>query len=87
MVNKRRRSTIIVLATVFLIVLSQLPNLVNILQPWNKRQPDELTAQMKNELEELRRVFASGKITLAEFNRRQQEIQERHQAREQGPSP
>jgi hypothetical protein len=83
MVNKRRRRSIIVLATVFLILLSQLPNLVNVLQPWNKHHPDELTAQVNNELDELNRVFASGKITIAEFKQRQQEIQERRRTREQ----
>jgi hypothetical protein len=81
MANKRRRSTIIVLATTLLILLSQLPNLVNILRPWNKVQPNEVTAQVNNEQAQLDRAFAAGKITPEEYMRRQQEIADQRQAR------
>jgi hypothetical protein len=42
MVNKRRRRTVIVVVTGVFVLLCQLPNLVNIMQPWNKLQTNEL---------------------------------------------
>src|SRR5262249_46235131 len=36
MSNPRRRRTVIVMATALLILLAQLPNLINILRPWDR---------------------------------------------------
>ncbi len=83
MVNKRRRRTIVVLATAFLILLSQLPNLINIIQPWNKPQTDEFAAQLNNEQAQLDAALPAGKITIAEYRQRQQEIADKKRNHEQ----
>src|SRR5205085_8993771 len=56
MVNQRRRRTIIVLVTGVFILICQLPNLLNVFQPWNLQQGAELN---KLQTEEEARLLAS----------------------------
>jgi hypothetical protein len=83
MVNKRRRRTVIALVTVGFILIVQVPNLVNILQPGNERQPDELRARRSEELADLHRALAAQEITSQQFQQRREEIQQKYQAQRQ----
>jgi hypothetical protein len=81
MVNKRRRRTVIVLVTMAFVLLCQVPNLINILQPWKKQQqPDAFDAGWRERQAELQRERVAGKITPVDYQRRQKELQEEHQA-------
>jgi uncharacterized membrane protein len=72
MANKRRRRTVLVLVTAAFVLVFQLPNLINILQPWKMQDRDESKAHLAQD--ELARSHASGQITLPEYNRRLDEI-------------
>jgi hypothetical protein len=81
MANKRRRQTIVVLITASFILLSQAPNLMNLLGPWKTRQLDDLNREFKAQQAELQRELRKQTITFEEFKRRQQEVQRGHEAR------
>ncbi len=66
MANPRRRRAIIVWVTMIFILLCQLPNLVNVFQPWKKLLPQE-TSQVLEREQELQRELGAGRITLAEY--------------------
>jgi hypothetical protein len=51
MVNKRRRRTVIVLVTFALILLTQLPNLINFIRPW-EGMPEVKTPEQAQQLDE-----------------------------------
>jgi hypothetical protein len=74
MVNKRRRRTIIFLLTATLLLLSQLPNLFNLLRPWSP-QPNDRFQRMLEEQAHLRQSLGERKITVQEFNKRIAEVQ------------
>ena len=77
MTNPRRRRTVIVVATLTFVLIMQLPNLLNFLGPCAAatiaaglfRQPGAGEAD---------RELASGRINVAEFQRRLQEIGDKH---------
>jgi hypothetical protein len=73
MVNKRRRRTVIVLLTGGFILLAQLPNLINISQPWPK-SPEGFV----KENAEKRRELQAGKITGEEFQKWNDEMLRKH---------
>ncbi|HLJ93309.1 MAG TPA: hypothetical protein VKU02_08980 [Gemmataceae bacterium] len=75
MVNPRRRRTIIVLFTAVFILLSQLPNLINIVQPWKGQQQEDVQKRLAQEQAQLQRSLNSGEITVAQYQQRLQEIQ------------
>jgi hypothetical protein len=85
MVNKRRRRTIIVVVTVVFILLFQLPNLLNILRPWDTSPQgagsDSLVQEQLKKQEELQRALAAGEITPAEFNERLAQLAREYAAR------
>jgi hypothetical protein len=81
MVNQRRRRTIIVLVTGVFILICQLPNLINLLHPWQEQQRGGLNQRFSEEQAQLQRAFSSGKISRAEYERRQQEILHEQKAR------
>ncbi len=74
MANPRRRRTIVVLATMIFVFISQLPNLLNALHPWQKQPQQEPPARLYQEQEKLFRDRLSGNITDEEFKKRQEEI-------------
>lgn len=78
MANPRRRRTIIVVATMIFILVCQLPNLVNVLHPWQGRTTQETqTHSVQEEQNELMRERAQEKITLGEYQKRLSEILKR----------
>jgi hypothetical protein len=77
MMNQRKRRTIIVVATMIFILIFQVPNLINIWQPWTKAS--ESTDDYIQKLRELGKELESGKITVAEFHKKSAQIEaERH---------
>jgi ABC-2 type transport system permease protein len=76
MVNQRRRRTIIVVATMVFVLICQLPNLVNMLRPWEGQQlkGNELSAQMLQQQKELQHELAAKKITFPQYQERSAEI-------------
>ena len=81
MANPRRRRTVIVLVTMAFILICQLPNLLNILQPWRGAEHDA-AAEMRGEQTKLDKELAEGKINFPEYQNRQNDIRRETQARE-----
>jgi hypothetical protein len=79
MANKRRRRTVIVVATMVLVLLAQLPNLLNVTQPWRKRQ-HEMARRLSAKQAELIKAHAAGKMSAREYQRRSKEVLEKHNA-------
>jgi hypothetical protein len=79
MSNPRRRRTVLVLVMMTFILVFQLPNLINILRPWEG--PIELAKQEDAEQAELNRSLADGKLNPAEFQQRQQELRKQYKER------
>lgn len=86
MVNKRRRRTIIVFVTLAFILMCQLPNLVNILQPWNRHQQDDPALALRREQAELDRAHIAKEITDDEYQQRAAEIQRKRKGIEESNS-
>jgi hypothetical protein len=80
MANQRRRRTVIVVVTMAFVLLFQLPNLINILRPWQPERSDDSRAQIEGRKAELNRERDAGKITPAEYNRRAFELTRDEQA-------
>jgi ABC-2 type transport system permease protein len=74
MSNPRRRRNVIVLATIAIILLAQLPNLVNVLRPWDRPPKTDTAAYLRERHDELLRDLQAGKITPAEYDRREKEV-------------
>ncbi len=74
MANKRRRQTIIVMLTMGMILLCQLPNLVNVMRPWSK--PDSELIHLQERQAALKRALDAGEITPPEFLERNNKLQE-----------
>jgi hypothetical protein len=74
MANPRRRRSVIVGVTIGFILLCQLPNLVNIMRPWENIQRQE-TERLSAEEAELRRAQAAQEIDAEEFRRRMDQAQ------------
>jgi hypothetical protein len=76
MVNKRRRRTILVLVTTGFILLVQIPNLLNLAHPVQAvaDAEKELAERQGERQTELQRQLTTGKITVAEFQRRTEEL-------------
>ncbi|HZZ78686.1 MAG TPA: hypothetical protein VFE62_09215 [Gemmataceae bacterium] len=72
MVNKRRRRTIVVIVTLFFVLIFQIPNLINLLHPWQGvvEQRKEALEQQKTALDELDRALKAHEITEGEYIRR-----------------
>ncbi len=81
MVNKRRRRTVIVAVTAAFILLCQLPNLVNVMRPWDRRHEDQDAARMREEQGELQRQWVTHEIDAQEYQRRQEQIKRDYEAR------
>lgn len=84
MVNKRRRRTIIVTATMIFIVICQLPNLVNVIRPWEsaeKAQKKNLDRQFQ-EQQELTKALAAKQIKPDEYQKRLEDMRRERKAHE-----
>ncbi|MBM3993731.1 MAG: hypothetical protein FJ303_06210 [Planctomycetes bacterium] len=66
--DERRRRTIIVVVTIVFILIFQLPNLINIYQPW--RIDDEHKSDVTKQLAELKRAETDKEITPEEYKKR-----------------
>jgi hypothetical protein len=77
MANKRRRRTVMVVVTMVFVLLANLPNLVNILRPWEGPGLDN--AELREERAAAMRDLTSGKIDGAEYQRRVAEIDKREE--------
>jgi len=67
MVNKRRRRTIISIATIVFVLLANLPNLLT--QPWRARGNIASRAEMDKEISRIDQLLATGQIDNAEHRR------------------
>jgi ABC-2 type transport system permease protein len=66
--NPRRRRTVIVLATLFFVLVCQIPNLINLLSPWGRgERPAEAFRQQQ---QDLTRQLQAKEITPQEYQRR-----------------
>jgi len=79
MTNKRRRRTVIVVVTAAFVLLAQLPNLLNVIRPWNREQTGRPAAPLAQEREDLERSLASGQITPEQFEQRRAAIDRDYQ--------
>jgi hypothetical protein len=76
MVNPRRRRTVIVLLTASFILLSQLPNLLNLFRPWEKEQQErrQAVSHVTERRAELDRAHAEGKIDERQYLEKLQDL-------------
>jgi hypothetical protein len=74
MVNKRRRRTIIVVTTMVFILFFQIPNLINIFQPWRKLAPQDHANVWAEKKKDLETSFANHEISLEQYQRRQTDL-------------
>jgi hypothetical protein len=81
MVNQRRRRTIIVIMTAIFILIFQLPNLLNLFQPWQGHEQSDLIVRQSQEQAELQRQLAAQEITFEQYHQRSEEIQREYNAR------
>jgi ABC-2 type transport system permease protein len=79
MANPRRRRTVIVLVTAGVILLAQLPNLINLVRPWEGFADN--TKQYLDQQQELHQARAAGTITQEEFAKRLEQANRDYQAR------
>jgi hypothetical protein len=75
MVNKRRRQTIIVLFTLGFLVLTQLPNLANMMHLWGAPGQNPFDQRTNPEWKALNEALNDGKITIEEYQREQPKLQ------------
>ncbi len=71
MTNPRRRRTVIVIVTLAFILVFQLPNLINVIRPWEKEKaPSEPATQFDRELQALNDALQNGSISRDEFQQK-----------------
>jgi hypothetical protein len=75
MTNPRRRRTVIVFVTMGFVLLFQLPNLVNILRPWETQREDPFIVQAHEQQANLQRAFEAHEISQQELFKRQAELE------------
>jgi hypothetical protein len=78
MSNPRKRRAIIFGITGIFIVLSQLPNLMNLYAPWGPQQRADRSVALRDELAKLEGRFNAGEFNAQEHLRRQRELMEQH---------
>ncbi|WP_435017194.1 ABC transporter permease [Tundrisphaera sp. TA3] len=74
MSNPRRRRTVVVMATGVIVLLAQLPNLINIVAPWGDRGDNGRAQALQRELQALGEQYNAKKIEAAEHLRRQTQL-------------
>jgi hypothetical protein len=80
MSNPRKKRAIIFGVTAIFIVVSQLPNLMNLYAPWGPQHRADRSVALRDELARLENELKAGKFDEHERLRRQQEAMERYQA-------
>jgi ABC-2 type transport system permease protein len=79
MTNPRRRRSVIVMVTISVVLMGQLPNLVNIIRPWNVGANDP-GQQHTERLQELSKSLQTGQINYDEYQRQLTQVNEDYQA-------
>src|SRR5207248_2925398 len=83
MSNPRKKRAIIFGITAIFILVSQLPNLLNLYAPWGPQQRADRSIALRDELQRLERAARENEFDPHEHLRRQQEAMEKHQAESQ----
>ncbi len=78
--NPRKRRTIIVAVTLSFIVICQLPNLFNLLQPFKEQRQDSFAAALDIKDAQLRRSRDEGKLTREQYQRRHEKLRQEYDA-------
>src|SRR5262245_34191043 len=81
MVNKRRRRTVMVVATMAIILIAQLPQLINVVGPWNQRRSIAAGQRRNERLADLEAALNTGRITRREYEQRMAELRRAEEAR------
>ncbi len=76
MANKRRRQTVIVVVTMAMILVCQLPNLLNFIHPWESSDIKEHLAKHNQEIAALDQALAKGEITPAQRQQQATRLQD-----------
>lgn len=79
MSNPRRRRTVVVAATMFFVLIFQLPNLLNFMAPWGPRRLADRSNALVEKMEKLKQEAEAGKIGPQEWGRRQEALMESHE--------
>ncbi len=79
MTNPRRRRTVIAVVTIALVLVLQLPNLINVMRPWQGGQNDDLEPRFQRELVEAKNSWQRERLRPEQIQKAQQELQKRHQ--------
>jgi len=82
MSNPRRRRTVIVSMTMTIVLIAQLPNLLNFIAPWDARQRGDRFAKLQEELAKQDRADQSRVFDAGEIARRRLEIIQKHKVAE-----
>jgi ABC-2 type transport system permease protein len=80
MVNKRRRNTIIVVVTALFILITQAPQVLNIMQPWGKKMEQRIRQGVEDR-QKLQRKLAEEKLPYPEIEKRMRQFDEETRAR------
>jgi len=83
MTNKRTRRNIVVLASLVILVISQIPMLINFYRPWAAMEPIALSEKQSEELKTLHKQLNDQEITGEEYQKRLLEINQAYQAKTQ----
>ncbi len=83
MSNPRHRRTVIVVMTGTIILISQLPNLLNMLAPWGRGQPAHRSTALRHDLAKLDRDFKSQEFEARDDVPRQQKLRREHRRLQQ----
>ncbi len=78
MSNPRRRRTVIVATTAIFLLITQLPNLLNVFAPWGVKQRSERSTALAEEIKKLQPTGVPRKVEAAEYLRRVQEAMDRN---------
>lgn len=81
MVNKRRRRTVMVVATMAIILIAQLPQLINFVGPWNQRRTIAAGQRRNEQVADLEAALNTGRITRREYEQRMAELRRAEEAR------
>jgi ABC-2 type transport system permease protein len=78
MTNPRRRRTVIVMVTMSFILIGQLPNLINVIRPWESKSVND-SVKYTDRMNELNKSFTSGQISQADHQRQTAEATKEYQ--------
>lgn len=80
MSNPRRRRTVVVTTTAVLVLIFQVPNLLNLYGPWGARHRADQSTALLEELAKLDRAFKAQEFDAVEHLRRQTDVMQKHKA-------